>query len=220
MGSGPLWTGTPIDLRECEGVMARALRNTAPDRIHHVINRGNRRRVIFYKSGDYKAFLRVLREAADRFDLKPIAFSLMNNHWHIVLRPSEAVSISTYMHWVTSTHVRRYQVHYGEVGSGHVYQARYTSRVCKNERHLLSLIRYVEANPLKAGIVPRAEDWRWSSLWLRVHGDPDGLLCECPIELPPNWAHYINTTTLQKGDPLTEDDGCEPAKSKSTKANR
>ncbi len=180
--------------------MARSLRNSAPGRIHHVLNRGNRRQVIFHKPGDYKAFMRVLVEATARFGLKLIAFCLMNNHWHLVLQPNEKVSISKYMHWVTSTHVRRYQVHYEIVGEGHLYQRRFTNRPCRGERDLLGLIRYVEANPLKAGLVNRAEHWRWSSLRLRLHGDPDGLLADCPIELPRNWADYINKTTVRKED--------------------
>jgi REP-associated tyrosine transposase len=181
--------------------MPRPPRDIAARRFHHIFNRGNRRQVIFHKPGDYKAFIRILVEAVKRFEQKLIAFCVMNNHFHIVLRTDEKVSISTYMHWVTSTHVRRYQRHYDIVGSGHIYQRRFANKVCRSERSLLSLIRYVEANPLKAGLVKRAEDWRWSSLWLRLHGDPDGLLEQCPIELPPNWADYINKTTPQKDKP-------------------
>ncbi len=178
--------------------MARPPRNLAPHRVHHLFNRGNRRQVIFHKPGDYKAFIKILIEASVRFGLKPIAFCLMNNHWHIVLQPTDAVSVSAYMHWVTSTHVRRYQLHYEIVGSGHVYERRFKNRPCRGERSVLSLMCYVEANALKASLVKRAEDWRWSSLWLRGHGDPDGLLAPCPIELPQNWAAYINEITAQK----------------------
>ena len=186
--------------------MARAPRNTAPGQIHHVTNRGNRRAVIFHKPGDFKAFVKVLKDAAAKFSIRPIAFCLMSNHWHIVVQPKEDVSISTYMHWVTGTHVRRYHAHYGLVGLGHLYQDRFDNEACKDERQLLSMIRYVEANPLKARMVERAEDWRWSSLWLREHGDPDKVICPCPIELPANWAHYINTTTIKKGEPTTDAD--------------
>lgn len=189
--------------------MARPPRDTAPGRIHHVLNRGNRRQAIFHKPGDYKAFIRILVEAVGRFQQRPIAFCVMKNHFHIVLRMGENVSVSTYMHWVTSTHVRRYQRHYDIVGSGHVYQRRFTNRVCRGELHLLSVIRYVEANPLEAGLVKRAEDWRWSSLWLRLNGDPDGLLERCPIDLPPNWPDYINQITLQK---LQSSGGKKPPK--------
>jgi len=178
--------------------MGRPPRDSAPGRIHHAWNRGNRRHVIFHKPGDYKAFIRVLVEAKDRFDTKLFAFCVMNNHWHLVVQEGADVSISEYMHWVTSTHVHRYQAHYEIVGSGHVYQGRFKHRPCKHERHLLSLIRYVEANPQAAGLADRCEHWRYSRGWLRVHGDADGLLAECPIELPSNWAEYINQTTERK----------------------
>ena len=174
--------------------MGRPPRDTAPGRIHHAYNRGNRQQVIFHKPGDYKAFIRVLVEAKERFDTKLLAFCVMNNHWHLVVQAGECDSISAYLHWVTSTHVHRYQAHYEIVGSGHVYQARFKNRPCKSERHLFSLIRYVEANPVEAGLVHGAETWRYSSLSLRVHGDPNGLLTPCPIALPSNWVEYINQT--------------------------
>ena len=175
--------------------MGRPLRDLAPGQVHHAWNRGNRRQVVFHKQADYQAFIRILLEAREQFAVKLIAFCLMNNHWHLVVWPALDASISEYMHWVTSTHVHRYQEHYGIVGSGHVYQRRFKNRPCRDERGVLGLIRYVEANPLKAGLVQRAEDWRWSSLWLRAHGDPEGLLAPCPLELPANWADYINQTT-------------------------
>jgi putative transposase len=179
--------------------MPRSLRYAAPGCIHHVWNRGNRRQAIFHKPGDYKAFIRILVEARHRFGIQLISFCVMKNHWHLVIKPTDRVSISAYMHWVTSTHVRRYQLHYDIVGSGHVYQRRFKNRVCRNsERRLLVLIRYVEANPLKAGLVRRSEQWRWSSLWLRLHGDPDGLLAECPIALPAEWADYLTQSTKRK----------------------
>ena len=176
--------------------MARALRRTAPHCFHHVCNRGVRKRTIFHKDGDYKAFIKVLVEALNKFGLRVIAFCLMPNHFHIVVRPSENVSVSTYMHWVTGTHVSRYHRHYDQVGYGHLYKDRFNNTICDDARSLLSVIRYVEANPLKAGLVKSAAQWRWSSLWLREHGDPDGLLDNCPVPLPANWVAYIDSTTV------------------------
>lgn len=175
--------------------MARARRCAPPGAIHHVTNRGNRRRVIFHKPGDYAAFIRILGEARDRYRMRLIGFCLMPNHWHLILWPPHDVSLSAYMQWVTSTHVRRYHAHYGLTGTGHLYQARFANKLFADERRLLSALRYVEANPLKAKLVKRAEDWPWSSLRLRVHGDPDNLLCPCPIALPSNWSEYIDATT-------------------------
>ena len=178
--------------------MARARRNTAPGCVHHVVNRGNRKKVIFHKPGDYRAFLRILREASHRFGMRVLAFCIMRNHWHLVLWPGTDVSISAFMHWLTSTHVRRYHRHYGLTGTGHLYQARYRNDVCSDERGVLSVIRYVEGNPLAAGIVKRAEDWKWSSLHVRLAGDEDQLLSEGPLPLPENWTTYVNEHTALK----------------------
>ena len=175
--------------------MARPCRNTQPGAIHHVVNRGNRRAVIFHKPADYEAFIEVLRQACDRFGMRLLAFCVMPNHWHLVLWPAENVSLSAFMHWLTSTHVRRYHAHYQLVGKGHLYQARYRNDVCGDERHLLAAIRYVEANPVAAKLVRRACEWKWSSLKMRMSSAEEGFLAPCPIELPSNWAEYVDVIT-------------------------
>ena len=181
--------------------MARPLRNNPPCAIQHIVNRGNRRAVIFHKPGDYDAFVEVMRQACHRSGMRVIAYSVMPNHWHIVLWPPENVSVSAFMQWLTSTHVRRYHAHYQSVGSGHIYQARYRNHVCVSERRLLAMIRYVEANPLAAKLVTRAREWKWSSLWMRLHGGEENFLTPCPIELPSNWPDYVDDTTRRKGKP-------------------
>jgi putative transposase len=190
--------GTKLDLLTGEDHMARSRRKTAPGCVHHVVNRGNRKKIVFHKPQDYRAFLGILREAVHRFGMRLIAFCLMRNHWHLVLWPDERVSISVFMHWLTSTHVRRYHAHYHLTGTGHLYQARFHNDICLDARGVLSVIRYVEGNPVAAGIVRRAEDWKWSSLWLRVRGEGDGLLTNGPIELPANWTAYVNEHTLPR----------------------
>ena len=183
--------------------MPRSCRQTAPECVHHVVNRGNRKAVIFHKPGDYKAFLRVLAQAVNKYEMRVLSFSIMRNHWHLVLWPAKGVSISAFMQWLTSTHVRRYHLHYGLVGTGHLYQDRYRNDVCTDARGVLAVMNYVEGNPLAAGIVRRAEDWRWSSLRLRLEGDPDKLLSEGPVPLPENWTAFVNENTARKA-PLSQ----------------
>ncbi|HVL69007.1 MAG TPA: transposase [Vicinamibacterales bacterium] len=190
--------------------MARPRRTTAPHVVHHVVNRGNRKTAIFQKRGDYRAFLRILAEAGGRFGMRLLAFCLMRNHWHLVLWPDEHVSISAYMHWLTSTHVRRYHVHYGLTGTGHLYQDRYRNRICTDARGVLAVMRYVEANPLTAGLVKRAEDWEWSSLRVRARGNEEGLLADGPLPLPDNWLSHVNETTPQ--DRAAAIRACEPVR--------
>lgn len=175
--------------------MARAHRTTAPGAVHHVVNRGNRKQIIFRKRADFQAFIQVLAEAVDRFEMRVIAFCLMRNHWHLLLWPGEDVSVSAFMHWLTSTHVRRYHAHYELTGTGHLYQDRYRSDICRDDRGLLAVMRYVEGNPVAAGLVKRAEDYEWSSLRLRLRGDDAGILAPCPIELPSNWPAYVTENT-------------------------
>lgn len=178
--------------------MSRRSRNTAPGLVHHVVNRCNRRKILFHKREDYLAFYSVLEEAVARFRMRLLAFCVMRNHWHLVLWPDENVSISAFMHWLTSTHVRRYHAHYGLTGTGHLYQDRYRNEVCRDERGVLAVIRYVEGNPLAAGLVRQAQRWEWSSLRLRIEGDEGGLLSAAPIELPSNWATFVNENTPRR----------------------
>jgi putative transposase len=186
-------------------IVARKIRDAPRGAVHHVVNRGNRRNVIFHKPGDYDAFVEVLKEACARFEMRLLAFCVMPNHWHLVLWPPEHVALSTFMQWLTSTHVRRYHAHYELVGTGHLYQARYRNHVCESERRLLAAIRYVEANALAAKLVESAKDWPWCSLAVRTSGDSERLLAECPIELPRNWAAYVDDVTLGEERPGATD---------------
>jgi putative transposase len=164
---------------------------TAAGVIQHVMNRGNRRAKIFLKPADYQAFVALLVEAARLFRVRLIAFALMPNHWHLVLVADEEGAVSLYMKWLTGTHVRRYHKLYGLGGTGHLYQARYTSVIIQSDRHLLTAIAYVESNPSRARLVLRAEDWPWSSL-----GAPAAvrelLVTASPVPRPPDWLERVN----------------------------
>ena len=178
--------------------MARRRRNTAPGYVHHVTNRANRKKTIFHKPADYQAFQDVLSEAVSRYAMRLLSFAVMRNHWHLVIWPDEDVSISAFMHWLTTTHVRRYHEHYELTGTGHLYQGPYHNEVCMDDRGVLAVMRYVEGNPLAAGLVTRAEDYLWSSLRLRVRGEDDGLLSPGPIALPSDWTTIVNELTPRR----------------------
>lgn len=172
--------------------MPRAARVAIPGSIHHVLNRGNAKRQIFHKAADYMAFANLLGEAAGRFQMRLLAYCLMPNHWHLVLWPLDGTEIPAYMHWLTSVHVRRHHRHYGSTGTGHVYQGRYKGFLVQSDRHLLTVIRYVEANPVRAGLVQRAEDWPWSSLSRMFSGEGGRLLSEWPVPRPRDWSGFVN----------------------------
>ena len=158
--------------------------------VYHAMNRGNGRRRIFHAPGDYDAFARILVEGLAHAAVEPLAFCLMPNHWHLVLRPRGDGDLAAYVAWVTNTHVKRYRARRRGT-SGHLYQGRYKSFPVEADAHLLTLLRYVEANPRRARLVPRAEAWRWSSLGC----DDDvraALLSDWPIERPRDWARVVN----------------------------
>jgi putative transposase len=170
--------------------MPRISRGIADGHIYHVINRGNGGQKVFRKVGDYHAFLELLNEAKTRYDVRVFAYCLMPNHFHMVLMPLAAEGLSKWMQWLMTSHVRRYHGHYGS--SGHVWQGRYKSFLIQADDHLLTVIRYVESNPLRAGLAKSAGDWRWSSFRESFGMNPRLLIDELPLHLPKDWDGYVN----------------------------
>jgi putative transposase len=95
---------------------------------------------------------------------------------------------------LTLTHTQRWHAHHHTTGTGHLYQGRFKSFPVQTDDHLLTVCRYVERNPVRAGLVSHAELWRWGSLWRRVHGggDGQGLLSRWPIDPPEEWVQWVN----------------------------
>jgi putative transposase len=172
--------------------MSRKRRVVHPGDILHVVNRGNDKRVIFPETQDYPAFLVLLREARERFGVQLLAYCLMPNHFHLVLRVENLEEISAYMLFVQREHACDLRARARTRGLGHVFQRRYWSKAIEGDGHLLTLMRYVEANPLRAALVERAQEWEWSSLWDRTTGERD-LLHPSPFALPEAWEMVVNT---------------------------
>ena len=168
----------------------RSLRN-AGGLVFHVLNRGVRRQRIFFSRSDYAGFERVLGQALARVPVRLLAYSVMPNHWHLVVWP-EGDELPRFMHWLTATHARRWHHAHGSTGSGHVYQNRYHAVPVQTELHLVTLLRYVERNPVRANLVDRAEQWRWSSLWRRCNDCDDLPLSRWPIPQPADWLEFVN----------------------------
>jgi len=164
--------------------------------VHHVMNRGNGRATIFENDADHEAFGRVFVEAHQREPLRILAWCLMPNHWHMVVWPKRgrAEQVSRFLHWLTLTHTRRWHAHRHATGSGHLYQGRFRSFPAQRSGHLLRVLRYVERNPLRANLVARAEDWRYSSLWQRAHEAAAWPLplADWPVARPADWLAVVN----------------------------
>lgn len=175
--------------------MPRTARASVGGLCYHVINRGNGRAEVFRKPEDYTAFLQLLRQATERIPMRILAYCLMGNHFHLALWPRHDGDLSAFLQWLLTAHVRRYHGHYHS--SGHVWQGRFKAFPIQQDEHLLTVLRYIERNPLRAGVVARAEDWLWSSA--RERGGASTLLTRCPVPGPTDWARWVNA-------PMTEAD--------------
>lgn len=168
--------------------------------IFHVLNRGNERREVFASEADFDAMLRVIRQTLENVPLDLFAFCLMPNHWHLVVRPKKDGDLGRFMQRLTTTHVRRWRQQRELVGAGHLYQGTYKSFPVQSDEHFLTVCRYVERNPQRAGLVARAKDWRWSSLWILAHGSSaeDPSLATWPVSRGESWIGLVQSAQSEK----------------------
>lgn len=168
--------------------------------IYHAINRGNARQKIFLKQEDYDAFIRVLAEGLEKYPVELFSFTLMPNHWHLVVRPQQDGQMGRLLRWVTATHSLRYHGHYRTRGEGHIYQSRFKSFPVQDDTHFYVLCRYVERNPLRANLVKHAEDWQYGSLfrWNQSAEPLPKILSPWPIPRLPNWIQRVNEPLGEK----------------------
>jgi putative transposase len=181
--------------------MPRTARKAAGGVVYHVLNRGNGRQRLFHKPADYDAFVALLagvKAAVPGVSL--LAYCLMPNHWHLVLLPRRDGQLSRFMQRLATAHVRRHHAHYHADGAGgHLYQGRFKSFPVQDDAHLLTVLRYVESNPLRANppLARKPGGWRWCSFAARAAGDPPPaggdapLLDEWPLEVPPDWDKLV-----------------------------
>ena len=178
--------------------MPRALRSDFAGQIYHALNRGNARNKIFFKECDFEAFEHVIEEGLEKYPINLIAYQWMSNHWHMVLSPHEDGGMSSFLGWVTMTHTQRYHAHNKTTGYGHVYQGRFKSFPVQDNGHFHTVCRYVERNAVTAGIVNRAEDYRWGSLWNWCGGPSYIKLSAWPVKRLPRWIERVNEPITKK----------------------
>jgi putative transposase len=174
--------------------MPRGPRNAPGGYVYHALNRAVARLPLFQKAGDFQAFERVLAAALREHPTRLLAYCLMPNHWHLVLWPTKDGELTAFVRWLSHTHSMRWHAHYHTGGTGHIYQGRFKSFPIEADEHLLTVLRYVERNALRAGLVARAEGWRWGSLWRRTRavGASTELLHDGPVALPADWLERVN----------------------------
>lgn len=146
--------------------------------IYHALNRGNNRAAVFADDDDHLAFLQALATTRQRYPLRLLGYCLMTNHFHLLLRPEPGQSISRILQSLTVAHTWRY--HKRHHTSGHVWQGRFKSPVIQDDGHLLVVLRYIEANPLRAKMVIDPAEYRWSSYQRHGMGRDDPLLSDFP----------------------------------------
>lgn len=187
--------------------MPRIARIVVPGIAHHVTQRGNRRQDVFFSEIDYKRYLEWLEKYAHDYRLKIWAYCLMTNHVHLVAVPEAEDSLTKTLRNLHTRHSNRINSERG--WQGHLWQGRFFSCVL-DDFHLAAAVRYVECNPVRAGLVKRAEEYLWSSAAAHCETGQDSLLSE---ELPlmksvDDWALWLaqdsDHSTLQQLRSATE----------------
>ncbi|MFN3437941.1 MAG: transposase [Acidovorax sp.] len=151
--------------------MARLPRLTLPGHLHHIIQRGNNRQPIFGDSEDYGLMLALLADNAQKYAVAVHAYVLMGNHFHLLATPTSTDGLPQMMQAVGRRYVQHFNRRHGRTGT--LWEGRYRSTVLDPERYLLPCMVYLDLNPVRAGLVPQAADYAWSSHahWLGLRHD-------------------------------------------------
>lgn len=181
-------------------LMPRAKRVCPAGEVFHVLNRAVARLAIFEKPEDYDAFMRVIDETWRNVSLPILAMVTMPNHWHFVVRPTDDRQVTEFFRRLTVTHTMRWHSHYHTSGTGHLYQGRFKSFPVQGDEHLLTVLRYVERNPVRANLIELAEQWRWGSAWQRQQPSPKQAAWLSHLDeprLPRRWQALVNKPQTQ-----------------------
>lgn len=199
VSGGYLGTHTYIDelsLLIYTARMARIARVVAVGMPHHVTQRGNRRQQVFFCDEDYEAYRILLSESCEAASVKIWAYCLMPNHVHLILLPSSENGLSDALKTAHRHYTRR--INFREGWRGFLWQGRFAS-FPMDEKHLVACARYVELNPVRARLVSRPQDWRWSSA--RAHlGLANDMLVDARGMDPfvPDWASFLADAPSEK----------------------
>lgn len=159
--------------------------------IYHVFNRGNGRMQLFHKPADYEAFAALMGEVREQVPVRLLGYCLMPDHWHLVLWPKRDGELSRFMQRLSTAHVRRQRAGYPADAGGHLYQGRFKSFPVQRDDHLLAVLRFVEANPIRAKLAVKADEWKWSSFAARGTQAGREMLGDWPVERPRDWRRMV-----------------------------
>lgn len=159
--------------------MARLPRMVVPGMPLHVVQRGNNRSPIFFEPSDYRRYLRLLRGAGERRGCAVHAYVLMTNHVHLLVTPAGQMSVARTLQSVGSSYARYINERYARTGT--LFEGRYKSTLVQTERYLLACYRYIELNPVRAGLASDPADYPWSSHRCNALGHDDALVALHPL---------------------------------------
>ncbi len=180
--------------------MARMARVVVPGVPHHVTQRGNRRQTVFFCDKDYETYIELVSKYCLIEKVGVWAYCLMPNHVHLILNPENDSGLARA---IGEAH-RRYTryVNFRENWKGYLWQGRFAS-FPMDEKYLHMAVRYVELNPVKAGLVDSPEQWKWSSASAHIHGEDDELATVAPmLQRVDNWSTYLSGRTAKNDEDL------------------
>lgn len=176
--------------------MARMPRLVIPHYPHHVTQRGARRQETFFSDADYKTYLDLLATAKDGVGADVWAYCLMPNHVHHVIVPGKEDSLAALFRDAHRRYTRH--INFREGWRGHLWQERFHSFVM-DERYLMATVRYIELNPVRAGLCRKPQDWPWSSARAHLAGNNDALVSVQPmLARVDDWSAYLDRATDRK----------------------
>ena len=189
--------------------MARKPRFSLPGVPQHVIQRGNDRKPCFFANGDYRLYLDYLAEAANKFDCHVHAYVLMTNHAHLLVTPQSEHSIAHLMQRLGQRYVRAINTLYKRTGT--LWEGRYKASLVDSENYLLTCMRYIELNPVRAAMVKHPAEYRWSSYRANAQLELDDMLiphalykrlgespCECCAAYRALFKTHVNDADIDE----------------------
>lgn len=181
--------------------MARQPRLDLPGLPQHIVQRGNNRNACFFDDGDRHHYLHLLRDTAGAAGVDVHAYVLMTNHVHLLLTPSRAGAVSAVMQAVGRRYVQRVNALRSRTGT--LFDGRFKANLVQTERYLLCCYRYIELNPVRAGLAADPAGYRWSSYRSNALGEPDALLtphpCFAELAVPPDERQRIYRAFVAEG---------------------
>jgi putative transposase len=180
--------------------MSRKARVAPGGQVYHVLNGSGGKTRLFGSDADFEAFEHVMIEAHERHPIRILAYAFLSDHWEFVVWPRKDGELTNFFRWLAHTHALRWKRAHRKAGHGRLYQGRYKSFLIQRDESLLTILRYVERTPVTAGLVEKAQLWRFSSLSARTRGNQaiKSLLAPWPVERPSNWSARVNTRLTER----------------------